>query len=303
MSVVAMARAKVNLALEIVGRRPDGYHDLITVLQAIGLEDRLTFRPRAEGISLTVTGPWSAGVPVGEGNLVRRAAELLRRESGCGGGAEIVLEKRIPAGAGLGGGSSDAAAALICLAHLWGVEASPDRLAALGARLGADVPFFVGGHGTCLARGRGDVLEPLPELGDVWLAVAFPGLPQDTARAYAHYDLQPPGPPTPAAPVVEAIKASDRQALCSAIGNALRPAVVSLRPDIEAVLKLLRDSGALAAELTGSGSAVFAVSPDQAGAVRLRGRLERAGLAAWAVPAMARTISWGQEREVYEDGT
>jgi 4-diphosphocytidyl-2-C-methyl-D-erythritol kinase len=179
------APAKINGALEVLGKHPDGYHEVRTILQTIELSDWLTLTPD-DSISLSLTGEAGplAGQPL-EANLAYRAATLLPRMTGRG--ARIELEKRIPVAAGLGGGSSDAAAVLRGLRALWRLDISDARLAAIAAELGSDVPFFLRG-GCALARGRGDVLAPLPDAPPQRLLLAWPQRPaaaDKTARMYA----------------------------------------------------------------------------------------------------------------------
>jgi len=176
--------AKLNLTLEVLGRRPDGYHDLASVFQAIDLRDVLRLWPAAS-LSLECSTPDL----VGEGNLVLRAARLLQAEAGVATGARLHLAKRIPVAAGLGGGSSDAAAVLVGLNRLWGLEWPAESLVELAARLGSDVPFFLGPP-TALAAGRGEQLSPLPALAPHIALVVRPALrqppPRDkTRRLYA----------------------------------------------------------------------------------------------------------------------
>lgn len=176
------APAKINLCLEVIGKRDDGYHDVRTVLQAIDLADELTFEP-ADDLTLTVEP--SRSVPV-EGNLVLRAAELLGKAIGISAGAKITLRKRIPVAAGLGGGSSDAAATLLGLRSLWAPEFPDADIYRIAAALGSDVPFFIRG-GTALGQGRGDALEMLPlpvERHAVIMTVPEPVDAAKTARLY-----------------------------------------------------------------------------------------------------------------------
>ncbi len=181
------APAKLNLGLEILGRRPDGYHELATIFQAVALHDTLTARPAPD---LTLRADPALG---GEGNLVLRAARALATHAGVSRGAALTLEKAIPVAAGLGGGSSDAAAALRGLRRLWRLRVPEGELAALAAGLGADVPFFLlasgpGGSGTALATGIGERLAPLPPLPPTWFVLLTPPLalpPDKTRRLYA----------------------------------------------------------------------------------------------------------------------
>ena len=171
--------AKVNLALEILGKREDGYHEISTVLQAIDLFDRLTVEDAAD-LSLATTDP---ALPVDDGNLVVRAARALGAAAGVRRGARIALDKRIPVAAGLGGGSSDAAATLVALNRLWGLRWSAGRLGELAVGLGMDVPFFLG-RGRALATGRGERLEPLPGDGGYALVLTNPNFPLSTRESY-----------------------------------------------------------------------------------------------------------------------
>ena len=176
-----LAPAKVNLTFEVLARRDDGYHEVRTILQAISLADELTFEA-SDDLSLTVDPVGAAPV---EGNLALDAARLLQREAGVSMGAAIHLTKHIPTAGGLGGGSSDAAIALLGLRRLWGLDLDADALRELAARLGSDVPFFVSG-GTALGEGRGEQLTPLPSLdGAVVVAVPDASRPRDkTGQMY-----------------------------------------------------------------------------------------------------------------------
>ncbi len=173
------APAKLNLSLEVLRRRPDGYHELCTLFQAIDLCDELSVEP-SDGLTLTVEGD----APPGEENLVLRAAHMLSPYAG-GRGAYLRLRKRIPSGAGLGGGSSDAATALLALNRLWGTGLERPGLAEMARTLGADVPFFLHG-GTARGTGRGDTIEPLPDVSSLWFVLSVPpfSLPVKTARVF-----------------------------------------------------------------------------------------------------------------------
>jgi 4-diphosphocytidyl-2-C-methyl-D-erythritol kinase len=158
------AYAKVNLVLEVLGRRADGYHEIASVMQTIGLYDVLTFEAAGE-IEFSCSTP---GLQE-DNNLVGSAARALRQATGKKAGARIVLEKKIPRTAGLGGGSSDAAAALKGLNRLWGLGLTPEKLAEIAAGIGSDVPFFIYG-GTCLVEGRGESITPLPDIKKAWFS-------------------------------------------------------------------------------------------------------------------------------------
>ena len=176
------AHAKINLTLEVVGKRGDGYHDVVSIVQTVGLHDVVTLEP-AERLALACDTP---GLDTPD-NLAFRAARLLREHAGHSGGAAISLTKRIPVAAGLGGGSSDAAAVLVGLNRLWGLGLSRDEMMPLAASLGSDVPFFLVG-GTAMVSGRGERVRPLPPADLRWFVVLSPevDMPDKTRRAYSH---------------------------------------------------------------------------------------------------------------------
>ena len=174
------AHAKLNLTLEVLGKRDDGYHEVASIMQTLELADTLTIRP-SDSLALTCSLPDLNG----PGNLALKAAQLLRSETGVSQGASIHIEKRIPVAAGLGGGSSDAAATLVGLNRLWGLELPNDQLRRIGAKLGSDVPFLVEG-GTGTALGRGERVRHLPTPDLPWIVIAVPdaNLPDKTAAMY-----------------------------------------------------------------------------------------------------------------------
>ena len=195
--ITCAAYAKINLTLDVGLRRPDGYHDIRSVMQTIALHDTLTFTPAPDfpGVHLSVTGEEAGGVPADETNLVHKAAVRLQKIAaarqvlpGNQSGLHISLHKRIPSQAGLGGGSSDAASALIAVNTMLGLTLSLARLTEIGAALGADVPFFLTG-GMALAEGRGEKVTPLPPLAPDWpLVIVKPKVGVSTAAAYAALD-------------------------------------------------------------------------------------------------------------------
>ncbi|AMY67416.1 4-(cytidine 5'-diphospho)-2-C-methyl-D-erythritol kinase [Frigidibacter mobilis] len=240
------APAKVNLALHVTGQRADGYHLLDSLVVFAGVGDRLTAEP-AEGLSLDVTGPRAEGVPTGPENLVMRAARLLDP----GRGARLVLDKHLPAAAGIGGGSSDAAAALRALARLWGL---PLPAAGATAVLGADVPVCLDPRPRRMA-GIGDVLSEVPPLPPAWLVLVNPGVPVPTPavfRALARKD----GTPLPPLPVCT--DAPSLAALLRGMRNDLEPPARGLQPRVtEALAALGAQPGCLLARMSGSGATCF----------------------------------------------
>jgi 4-diphosphocytidyl-2-C-methyl-D-erythritol kinase len=239
-----LAPAKLNLFLHITGRRADGYHELETVFQLIDLCDELTIASREDGRILRDPAPTDAMLASlrDDDDLTVRAARLLQRESGTAHGASIHVQKRIPAGGGLGGGSSDAATVLLALNEQWGLNWSRQRLAQLGLQLGSDVPVFV--HGcTASARGRGEVLTPL-ELPERWYLVVHPGVAVSTAEIFSAADL------------TRDTESLGTRALPVGGGrNDCEPVVRARYPEVAAVLDRLAPCGG---RLTGTGSCVFA---------------------------------------------
>ncbi len=290
----AIARAKVNLSLEVRGRRPDGYHDLTTILQTIELHDTLTASPAPDGVlDLTIDGLRVPGPP-GD-NLVRRAAEALHRATGRQHGARLRLEKRIPVAAGLGGGSADAAAALLALDTLWDTRLGADALAELAAGLGSDVPFCLLG-GAALAEGRGERLTPLPTLTDAWV-VLIPlaaDLPGKTRRLYAALtpDDWSDGGRTWA--LADALLAGDR---IHHLGpNAFQTAALATLPGVGDALTAIEAAAPPgAAGLSGSGPSVFALLHSARDARRVAAALEVVGYNAVVTRPAARGVELAAE--------
>jgi 4-diphosphocytidyl-2-C-methyl-D-erythritol kinase len=260
--------AKVNLALRILGRREDGYHELDTVFQAIELWDELVAEVSDE-LTLSCDDP---SLPIDETNLVLRAARLLRRELPAHGGARgarLQLSKRIPAGAGLGGGSSDAAASLLALTKLWGLRPAPGQLEALACELGSDVPFFLHG-GTARGTGRGDQIEPLPFVGELPILLGLPPYPLATADVYrAHAQrLTHPEKDVTMRRFSYRLKWPGDNDLSLPVCNDLEGVVFTSRPELAGFRDALEAAGARFALLSGSGSTVFGVFDDSSAVQR-----------------------------------
>ena len=254
------APAKLNLFLHVTGRRADGYHELQSVFRLIDWADTLHFELRRDGQLSREDLHTTDGPALPEDDLCLRAARALRAASGCPLGAHIVLEKRIPQQAGLGGGSSDAASTLIALDRLWGLNWPRRALIELGARLGADVPFFLGGRNAWV-EGIGERLTPL-ELPPERYAVVKPRAGTRTAAIYQAPDLERDTPRAIMQDFVDACIAAPGR-LWGA--NVMQPVAVRLCPDVGAALQRLGRLG-LSARMTGSGSAVFAVLTSDADA-------------------------------------
>ncbi len=266
------AYAKINLTLRVLGQRPDGFHELSTILQNIALHDRITLNKSSKGIRLRVSGaPLTAGVD----NLAYKAATALQKKYNFP-GVDIDLEKKIPLAAGLGGGSADAAATLLGINYLYGLGLTPGQLSREGAALGSDVPFCVLG-GTALGRGRGEELSLLPPPAKLWLVLVKPDFGVSAARAYKNWDTYPrwrtlESPDERAA--IEALKIGDRQQLKNALGNELEGVVCQLYPQIETIKNKLLNAGAERVIMCGSGPTVFGLAVDQAQAEHIAAQLK-----------------------------
>jgi 4-diphosphocytidyl-2-C-methyl-D-erythritol kinase len=270
---VVRAHAKVNLDLRVLGTRPDGYHELRTVFQTIELHDTLTCVERPGPFALSCRVP---GIPLDDSNLVWRAAAALWRALGRQGDpadAAVTIDKAIPMQAGLGGGSADAAAALLGMARLWG-GVPMTLLREVASGIGADVAFFLSG-GTALGLGRGEEIYPLVDLPRHWVVVVLPPFGVSTAEAYGWYDEDR------AAGVREArelqILPVPWPSRAAQMINDLEPPVVRRHPEITAIRAALRDAGAVAAAMSGSGSAVFGLFRTRPAAARAVRPLSKGG--------------------------
>lgn len=263
--ISARAPAKINLSLRVLGTRPDGYHELRTVFQSLALHDTLKLRRSADAFAITSNDP---ACPCDATNLVWRAADALWRAAGRRGapdGVSVRIVKRIPIAAGLGGGSSDAAAAIRALAKWWRLKLPPARLRAVAAALGADVPYFLEG-GTALGIERGDVLMPLADVPPAWVVLVVPSFGVSTADAYGWFDSdrRASGEPTPGDP-------GDND------GNDLEGPVAARHPEVARIVRALARAGAFHAAMSGSGSAVFGLFRSRARAAAAAKALGRRG--------------------------
>lgn len=249
--------AKVNLTLEVCDRRADGFHDIDSVVQVIDIRDEITVREAPDGvIEVTTDAP---GVPSGPGNLVYKACEAFIRATGLRVGARFDLRKRIPAQAGLGGGSGNAAAAVASMDRLYECGLGEAELARIAASVGSDAALFITG-GTVRMRGRGDLIDPLPDAPEMHIVVVRPDTGVSTAWAYAELDRRGHRPSSAASDLAEkAVRAGDKQALLRALSNDFDAVVCETLAEVRWAKDSLLDCGARAALLAGSGSAVFGV--------------------------------------------
>lgn len=251
--IVVEAPAKVNLHLEVLGKRADGYHELETLLVSVNLYDRLILRARQAGDSLSCDDPT---LDVGSDNLVSRAVELFRRESGRSDGVAIELSKRIPVGAGLAGGSSDAAATLAGLNRLWDARWPERRLAELGAELGSDVPFFFHTP-AAIARGRGEKVESIPMGRPLEFVVVFPHEFLSTADVFGN--VRAPDRPVAIGPIEMALRSGDIEEVANRLHNRLEEASLRISPAVAELKRRSADWKCLASRMSGSGSSFYAL--------------------------------------------
>jgi len=273
-AVRVRAHAKINLDLRVLGTRADGYHELRTVFQTLALHDTIDCVARDGPFAIECGTP---GVPLDGSNLVWRAAETLWRALGREGpvtGTLVRLDKRIPVQGGLGGGSADAAAALLGLARLWRAEVSEEQMVDVAASLGADVAFFLSG-GTALGLGRGDEIYPLVDLPRHWVVLLVPGFGVASADAYRWYDAERSLDRSASPPEAQHVPGPWPSRAAQMI-NDLEPPIARRHPEIAAMKTALRQAGALAAAMSGSGSTVFGLFQRRPAAAALRG-LEGAG--------------------------
>jgi 4-diphosphocytidyl-2-C-methyl-D-erythritol kinase len=286
--VEVLTPAKLNLFLEVLGKRPDGYHELETVMVTVNLFDTLTFTDDPTGlISLRCEQP---GVPAGRDNLVLKAAERLKGASGSERGARIVLEKAIPAQAGLGGGSSDAAATLVALDRLWDLKTPPSRLDGLAGEIGSDVAFFAHGP-AAVCRGRGERVEAIPLSREFHFVLVCPSVGMSTADVYGQ--LIPPERPRPVGAIMEALAHGDSIDLGPHLFNRLQPIAEAIKPELTRVRDALASLGSLldASMMSGSGSAYYGLCRSSAAARHAAETLKPLGL------GLVRVVTCGPRAE------
>lgn len=307
---IARARAsgKVNLQLSVGPKNEDGFHALATVFQAVDLYETVTAAVRVDGlITLTVEAAPGFegdidGVPLDETNLAWRAAEAVRRAYGVADGVDLHLTKGVPVAGGMAGGSADAAAALVACAEAWDCGATRDDLLALGAMLGADVPFAIMGH-TAVGLGRGDELSPAMARGEFHWAFAIQSEGLSTPDVFARFDDQvAEGVKTAQAPrvdahVMAALVAGDPAMLGRALSNDLQDAALSLAPRLHGVMEAMEEAEALGIVVSGSGPTIAALAASRQHALAIAAHVESKAVAHFVViasgPAMGTVILEG----------
>ncbi len=281
--IVKKAYGKVNLGLDIIGRRSDGYHLVKMIMQSLDIYDTLTFEKQESGIDITLAGEGGKGLSLGEDNLIYKAAACIIERTDYKGGIRITLDKNIPIAAGMAGGSSDCAAALKGVNELLEAGLSEEELREIGVTLGADVPYCVMG-GTALSEGIGEELTRLTPLPECVFVVAKPLCSVSTAEAYGGYDrLVEMGRDIPHPDIdaqVKALMAGDLEGVVSNFGNVLEYVTASLHPEIAELEKLMKESGAMNAMMSGSGPTVFGIYKDRVTAEESAEKIKKSGLAA-----------------------
>ena len=273
-SIRLKARAKINLGLDVLRKREDGYHDVRMVMQTIGIYDRLIItRIPEEDIRIKSNLFF---LPVNENNLIYKAAKLLKDSFGFAGGVEIDLNKFIPVSAGLAGGSTDAASTLFGLNRLFDLGLSTKDLMELGVSIGADVPYCVM-RGTALAEGIGEKLTALPPLPRCWILIAKPPINVSTKLVYESLDMNGVDRHPDIDGLIDAIKRQDINGVCSLMGNVLENVTVPLYPVIESIKNDMMDNGAINAMMSGSGPTVFGIFPDEETILKCQAFLKKKG--------------------------
>lgn len=275
-TITIKAMAKINLGLDVLRRREDGYHEVKMVMQTVGIHDTLCFTKREDkGIILRVDG---ADLPVDQDNLIYRAAQLLYEKASMEEGVEIVLTKRIPIAAGMAGGSTDAAATLVGMNRLFGLGYSEEELMEMGVTLGADIPYCIRG-GTVLSEGIGEKLTPLPAVPGAWLVVAKPPIDVSTAYVYKNLDLEGLTGHPDIDGMVEAIRRQDLTGITDRMENVMETVTERDYPVIGRLKALLKENGAYNALMSGSGPTVFGIFGQEEQARKALKAVEDSGLA------------------------
>jgi len=284
------ANAKINLTLAVLGRRPDGYHDLASILQTVSLHDTIQITPTRDSASAITCEVDAADLQTPD-NLVLRAARLLREETGDPSlGAQMRLHKEIPMQGGLGGGSSDAAAVLMALNRLWGAGRSDDQLQQLGAHLGSDVPYFIAG-GSARIAGRGEVVTPLPDAEPLWLVLAKPPVRVSTSAVFRRVASHDYGTAEDTDAVEQAI-AHGQPLPFDRLTNTLEPIVFAQYPAVAATREALLAAGAPLVRMSGSGPTLYVPLRDHGTASSLCAAASERGLVVW----LCRTVSRAEYR-------
>jgi len=258
------AYAKINLGLDVVRRLENGYHEVKMIMQTVNLYDELTLKRTTAGIRLTSD---SGELPLDENNLIYKAARLMQEHYGIAEGVSVKLKKNIPIAAGMAGGSTDAAATMLAMKELFGLETSKAELMKLGVKIGADVPYCILG-GTALAEGIGEKLTPLPKAPECHLLVAKPDINVSTKYVYEHLDAVGVTKHPDIDGMVNAIERGSLQGIIERLGNVLETVTISAYPVISVIKDRMKELGAQGSLMSGSGPTVFGIFTEQEKAIR-----------------------------------
>ena len=273
-SIRLKARAKINLGLDVLGKREDGYHEVRMVMQTIGIYDRLILtKIPEEEIRITSN---LAFLPVNENNLIYKAIKLLKDEYHFPGGVSVDLNKFIPVAAGMAGGSTDAASTMFGVNRLFGLNLSMGKMMELGARLGADVPYCVM-RGTALAEGIGEKLTRITPVPHMWILIAKPQINVSTRLVYEQLDMGGIQKHPDIDGIIRAIEAQDVVRIAQSMGNVLENVTVPLYPVIETIKQDMLSHGAINAMMSGSGPTVFGIFPDEQTTLACQAFLKKKG--------------------------
>lgn len=270
-SIEMQGHAKVNLGLDVVGRLPNGYHEVKMMMQTVGVHDTVTLRKIPEGIKFSTE---NGEIPCDDTNLAYRAAKLFLESTGVKGGVEIQLIKRIPVAAGLAGGSTDAAAVFKGMNILYKTELSEEALKELGVKIGADVPYCIMG-GTALAEGIGEKLTPLPDVPEAAVLLAKPDLFVSTKEVYGRLNLSEETKHPDIDGMVDAIREGSLHGVTDRMGNVLQDVTSPSYPVIGRLIELMEENGAVRAMMSGSGPTVFGIFKNKEEAVHCKEVLEQ----------------------------
>lgn len=281
------APAKINLSLDVIGKRENGYHDVRMIMQQISLHDTITITVEENGnkgsctddaLGLITVGTNSGELPVNEDNLVYKAAKLIMDECRISDPVRIFIDKHIPIAAGLAGGSSDAAAVLKGMNSLFDLKLSDAKLKDIGVRIGADVPYCITG-GTAIAEGIGEVLTPLPSIPDCYILIAKPGISVSTGYVYTAFDSLVDKIHPDVDAMISVINEGNLQGIAALLGNSLEGVTQEEYPVIKEIKRLMLDNGAMGALMSGSGPTVFGLYRDKESALAGADEVKKSGKA------------------------
>lgn len=274
-SVVIKAMAKVNLGLDVLRRRENGYHDVKMIMQTVNIYDTLTLSKKEDAQIVITTN--TGELPLNEDNLIYKAAKLLFERTGKEAGVSIHLDKQIPIAAGMAGGSTDAAATLLGLNELYDLGLNKEELAEIGVKIGADVPYCIYG-GTCLSEGIGEVLTKLPDTPDCYVVVAKPGIGVSTKYVYENLHIETVKDHPDIDGMIEAIREGSLDGVVKKMENVLETVTIKRYPEIETMKNCLMENGAENALMSGSGPTVFGIFKEENIAKHALFKLEETGL-------------------------